>query len=65
MMAFEQHSRWRSWMRTLALDIRHAHESARSARSKGLRVSDWRHAAVRGSVAIAGARCISARSKDT
>ncbi len=57
MMPLEQYARWQSWMRTLALDIRPAQGSARSARTKGLRVSDWRGAAVRGSVSTAAARC--------
>jgi hypothetical protein len=46
MMQLDQQSRWQSWMRMLALDIRPMHESATSAGSARLRVSDWCEAAI-------------------
>jgi hypothetical protein len=49
MMQLDQQSRWQSWMRMLAVDIRSVPESA----STGSGVSAWCHAGMEGSASLA------------
>jgi hypothetical protein len=53
MMQLDQQSRWQSWLRMLAVDIRPVHESPRSTGPTRLGVSDWCHSAMDGSTSIA------------
>ena len=53
MMQLDQQSRWQSWMRMLAVDIRSLPESASLIGSTGSGVSAWCHAAMEGSASLA------------
>jgi hypothetical protein len=55
MMQPDQQSRWQSWLRMLAADIRPVHESSRSTGPARLGVSDWCHSAIDGSTSNATA----------
>lgn len=64
MMRLDQQSRWQSWMRTLALDIRPVNEPRPSTAGSGrLDFFDWRGAATVGSTLIAAGRDYSERRK--
>lgn len=56
MMQLNQQSKWQSWMRMLAIDIRPAYESARSTGSTRLSVSGWCDTAIAGSASIPSGR---------
>jgi hypothetical protein len=65
MMQLDPQSRWQSWMRILALDIRPVHEPKPStAGCTRLQFSDWRGAATDGSASIAAGRDYSERRRD-
>lgn len=65
MMQLDPQSRWQSWMRILALDIRPVHEPGPStAGCARLEISDWRDAATAGSTSIAAGRDYSKRRRD-
>jgi hypothetical protein len=65
MMQLDQQSRWQSWMKMLALDIRQVNELRPStAGSTRLDFFDWRGAATDGSTLIAAGRGYSERRKD-
>jgi len=53
MMQLDPQSRWQSWMRILALDIRPAHEPGPFAGCTRLDFSDWRNATTDGRSLIA------------
>jgi hypothetical protein len=64
MMQLDPQSRWQSWMRILALDIRSVHEPGPFAGCTRLGFSDWRDATTDGRSLIAAGRDYSERRRD-